>query len=375
MKINSIFATSCVAMLMLASCSQADNEPIYPTNESKPFFIQIGRSETMTRAEGADMSTQTVTFSDGYLIFTAGDEIGQVIRIVSGTPNDGEVTVKELEDGVVISEIPANTKNVYLYGNLGSSISGIGTAAHKGGSLANVEALTWTLANIQNGTNTVADVPVYGKGIVLPGATKPERLESKFNVAPIGCRLQIGEISCTDDRVAELKLAGIYINSFYHSMDANFTFKADYQVDYGIDKTKYPAGGYTSYPTMSDILAANPDLKVQSATPATTGNFWAYNFFPTSMPHIVLHFADLKTTSQETATNKYATVAKYSISSTGGTGNEFVTAAAGNVYTLNIDISDYEKQLADLPESGSTVMGYVEIKIINWQGNTLYPEW
>lgn len=375
MKIKAFFATSCVAVSMFTSCTQNEIAPITPTDEIKPFFIQIGKSETMSRAEGADMSTQTVTFTDGYLIFTAGDEIGRVIRIVNSNPGDNEVTVPELETGVVIDEIPANTKNVYLYGNLGSSIPGISSAARKGGSLADVEALTWTLADIQNATNDVAKVPVYGKGIVLPGTTKPERLESKFNVAPIGCRLQIGEISCTDDRVTELKLAGIYINSFYHSMDANFMFKADYLVDNGIDKSKYPAGGYTNYPTMSDILASNPDLKVKPATTPTTGNYWAYNFLPTSMPHIVLHFTDLKTTGQETATSKYATVAKYSISPNGGTGNEFVTAAAGNVYTLNIDISDYEKQLADLPESGSMVMGYVEIKIINWQGNTLYPEW
>lgn len=379
MRINAILATAFVALFTLASCSQTEDTPIPDNNkgnEEKPFFIRIGRSNTTSRAEGGDMSAQTVTFSDGYLIFTTGDKIGQVVKIVSTNPDDGEVTVAQLEDGVVINGVPASTKNVYLYGNLGSSIAGIASAAQKEGSLANVEALTWTLADIQNSANDVAKVPVYGKGNVLPGTTHPERLESKFDVAPIGCRLQIGEISCTDNRVTELKLAGIYINSFYHSMDANFTFKPEYLVDYSINTTQYAASGYTNYPTMSDILTPAPaDLKVNKATPSTADNYWGYNFMPSSMPHIVLHFTGLETTGQDSATSKYATVTKYSTSSTGGAGNEFVTATAGNVYTLNLDISDYEKQLADLPESGSTVTAHVEIEIINWKGNTLYPEW
>ncbi|NDV83850.1 hypothetical protein [Bacteroides sp. 51] len=374
MKVYPILATALVAILMFVSCSKHDYAPVHNTNESKSFFIQIGKHNVTSRAEGADMSDKTVTFSDGYLIFTSGDEIGQVIKIVSTTAGDGEVTVSDLKTGAIIEGIPASTKNVYLYGNLGSSISGIASVARKGGSLASIEALTWTLSDIQNAANDVAKVPVYGKGDVVPGVSNPDRLESKFDVAPIGCRLQIGEISCSDSRVSKLTLAGIYINSFYHSMDAGFTLTPGDLVDKGINKSKYPAGGYTDYPTMSDILTP-VDLKAGAATPATTDNYWAYNFLPTSMPHIVLHFTSLEVGGQESPTDKYATVAQYSTSSSGGAGNQFSTAKSGNVYTLNIDISDYEKQVTDLPESGSTVMGYVEIKIIDWKANTLYPEW
>lgn len=372
MKIKTILATAFVTMLAFSSCSNHEETP-QTGSETRSFFIRIGKPDVATRLEGADMSAQTVTFTDGYLIFTAGDKISHRVKIVAGTAGTDEVTVTELEAGAVINNIPANTKNVYLYGNLGSSLSGIDAASVKNGSLTNVESLVWTLGNIQNAANNVAGVPVYGKGDVAADPANPDQLRAEFNVGPIGARLQIGEVSCTDTRVEELKLAGIYINSFYHSMNANSTFKAADLVDYGIDKTQYLITGYATYPTMSDILTA-VDLVQGAAKPATTGNFWAYNFFPSTMPHIVLHFASIKVGGVET-TDVYATVSKYSKMETGGAGNEVTTAEAANVYTLNVKITDYENQISDLPESNSSVVGTVKINIINWQGNTIYPEW
>lgn len=375
MRIISIFTTVCIAVLMFASCSKFEDVSVPTTTESKPFFIQIGRSGAMSRAVGADMSSATVTFTDGYLIFAAGNEIGQVIKIVSGSViGAGEITVAQLEQGAVIDGIPANTKNVYLYGNLGASISGITAAAQKGGSIATIEALTWTLADVQNAANDVANVPVYGKGDVVPDTSNPNRLKSEFSVAPIGSRLQIGEISCSDTRVTKLTLGGIYINNFYHSMDANFTFKSSYLVDKSIDKSAYPATGYTDYPTMSDVITS-VEIDPQGGKAAPTGgSHWAYNFLPSNMPHIILYFKEMEVDGQK-LTDRYVTVANYSTSATGGSGNEVAVAKAGNVYSLKVDISDYEKQIGDLPESGSTVTGYVKVNIIDWVGNTIYPEW
>ncbi|NDV60010.1 hypothetical protein [Bacteroides sp. 519] len=371
MKIKTIFATAIVAMLALSSCSN-DEETSQGVDETQSFFIQIGKPGIKNRAEGANMDATQVSFTDGYLIFTSNDKIGRVIKIVETASAADEITVSDLETGTVIGKIPANTKNVYLYGNTGAL--DIASVAVENGSLSNVEALMWELTDIQNTENNVAKVPVYGKGDVAPGTTNPERLESKFNVGPIGSRLQIGEISCTDANVEKLELAGIYINSFYHSMNAANSFDDTNLVDYSIDKAKYSAAtGYASYLTMKDELSPVVDIKPGAAKPTGTGNFWAYNFFPSTMPHIVLHFASLKVTDKAEVTNMYATVAKYSTAATGGTA--VATAEAGYVYTLNIDISDYENQISDLPESSSSVMGYVDIDIINWQSKTIYPEW
>lgn len=376
MKTKVFFTTLLVIILALASCRKdegsSDNNG---ETETRSFFIRIGKSGAKTRAEGSDMSSAEVTFSTGYLIFTTGDEIGHVLRIVAGTPGEDEVTVESLEEGYVINEIPASTKNVYLYGNLGGSISDIATEAVKGGSLADVEALVWELDDIQNEDNDVSDVPVYGKGDVLPGVLDPSRLESSFDVYPVGARLQIGEIDCTDTRVGELLLAGIYINGFYHSMEANITVQSANIVNNGIDKTKYPETGYSDYATMSDILSVAVDISDGIATPVTEDGYWAYNFFPAEMPHIVLHFTSLKVNGQDDLVDQYATVAKYSTSAQGGSGNELTIAEPGNIYTLNIIITDYETQIADLPESGSTVVGYVEINILDWESTVIYPEW
>lgn len=374
MKLKMIFATAYVAMFTLVSCSKNDPVSTKGTEEVQSFFIQIGKTTQMSRAEGADMSGQKVEFTDGYLIFASGDNIGRVIKIVANTPGTDEVTVEKLEQGTTIEDIPANTKGVYLYGNLGNSISTIGSVAVVDGKLSDVENLTWVLADIQNDANDVAKVPVYGKGDVKSGTVYPERLESEFEVKPIGCRLQIGQISCSDSRVEELQLAGIFINNFYHSMDAGFALKDNYLVNHGIDITKYSASGYTNYLNMKDIITPT-DLNDGPATPATPGNSWAYNFMPAPMPHIVLHFANLKVNGKEPVTNQYATVAKYSTLDENNISSEYTTAERGYVYKLNVDISDYEKQIADLPESGSTVMGYVDIEIIDWQSKIIYPEW
>lgn len=373
MKIKTILTAACVVMLAFASCNQGGALQDDDKGETKSFFIQIEKPVKPSRAEGPDESAAEVAFADGILIFATGDHIGRVVRIVSGTPGDGEVTVTQLEAGIEIGEIPASTSHVYLYGNLGGAISGISTAAVVGGSMTDVAELTWLLSNIQNAANDVSQVPVRGEGTVAPGVSNPDRLESTVVVRPIASRLQIGSISCTDDRITELVLAGIYINGFYHSMDVDSTFQATYWIDNSIDKSKYPATGYVSYSGMSDILTP-VDLKETSpVTP--TADCWAYNFFPAEMPHIVLHFSSMKVDGEEDLTNQYTTVARYSTSPEGGEGNEFTTAKAGDVYKLNITISDYEQQTSYLPESGSSVMGYVVISIIDWRESTLYPEW
>lgn len=371
MKITAILATTLVAMLALTSCSK-DND--VPKDETKTFFIKIGKTGEMTRAEGADMSEQVVSFTDGYLIFTTGDRIGRVIKIVAGTPGEKEVTVGALESGVEIKEIPASTTKVYLYGNLGTTVSDAIAAVDEGDSMDDVNVLVWILDDIQNAENSVDDVPVYGDGNVAPGTINPGRLEASFDVRPIASRLQIGSISCTDPLVNEMVLRGIYINGFYHSMNADGTFTPGYLVDNGIDKTKYPIGGYTDYERMSDAIASH-DIKGGAATPSTEGEFWAYNFFPGLMPHIVLHFSSVTLDGGTILADKYASVAKYSTDIDGGEGNEFTDPQPGYVYTLNIVISDYTKQIDDLPEAGSEVVGYVRINIINWQGATLFPEW
>lgn len=364
-------AIVCMAMFTLTACNEDEGTP---KGEKTSLFIQIGKSaDNKSRATGADMSDADVIFTSGYLIFTTGDKIGRVVDIKASPSGADEVAVSTLESGTEITGVPASTTNVYLLGNLGTSHADIGTAIASG-SLATVESETWTLANIQNSANTVADVPVYGEGVVSPGIANPDRLESTFDVGPVGARLQIETISCSDTEVTKLELKGIYINGFYHSMDVDAGFEASYMVNNGIDISKYPATGYATYTTMSDILTTAVDVKAASATPGTD-LFWAYNFFPAQMPHIVLHFASLEATGGVSVTNKYATVAKYSTTGDGDPTKMVTTALPGSVYTLSIDISDYETQITDLPESNSEVVGHVTINIIDWTGATIYPEW
>jgi len=383
MKIKSFFAMALAMAVLFVSCSSED-DPVGNgggDGADKSFFIQIGKQGVKTRAEGSDVAEgSSVQFADGYLVFSTNNKIGRVIKIVNNaTTEEDEVNIADLETGTEIGKIPASTNKVFVYGNLGSSLNGIVGAAVKDGSVSNIEALVWALADIQNAANDVTKVPVYGNGVVSAGSVTgtTERLESKFDVAPIASRLQLGKVTCTDTRVTELTLAGIYINAYYHSMEAGRTFKPEYMLNHGIDVSKYPSTGYPSpYNTMSDILTSKPDIAISAATPSA-GKFWAYNFFPAEMPHIVLHFATLKTNDEAAldVTNKYATVAKYSNVEAGGTGNEFTTALAGNVYTLNVNISDYTKQIDELPEANSSVMGYVDIDVITWKAKTIYPEW
>lgn len=367
-----LFMSLAAAMFIMTSCERNDvkNEVV----ETKSFFIQIGKSDVATRAEGDNISSTTVTFTDGYLIFTAGGEINHVIDIIATAVEDEDITVTKLKNGVEIAEIPANTTNVYLYGNVENASVDFSTVAVKGGNIADVDALTWLLADIQDANNTVASVPIFGKGDVAPGEDNPDRLESKFPVRPIGARLQIGEIKCTDTNVEELMLSGIYINGFYKKMDANNTFKDAYFVDKGINVSEYSASGYSDYATMADIFSTSVDVKAAAVTPSQKSH-WAYNFFPAEMPHIVLHFTSIKAGGNEITENRYVTVAKYSTSATGEAGKEYLNALAGRIYTLNINITNCETQLEDLPESNSSVSGHIEIEVIDWESIDLYPEW
>lgn len=365
-------AMTFIASLAVMSCKQDDNRP---EGETASVYIKIEKAGDRSRATGADMSTREVEFTDGYLIFTTGNEIGRIITITDAASGDDQVSVSTLEAGATIQEVPAATTHVYLYGNLGGSLAGMGTALTVGGSMATVNALTWVLADIQNGTNDVDIVPVYGDNSVAPDPAEQGRLKATLNVGPIASRLQIGTIKCTNTDVTKLELAGIYINNYYHSMKADHSFEDGYLVDHGIDVSKYPSGGYTSpYNTMSDVFAPAKDLAAGDAT-AGTDRYWAYNFFPAHMPHIVLHFTALETTGGVTATSKYATVSKYSTTGDGDPTKMVANAQAGYVYTLDIDITDYETQVTDRPESNSTVIGHVTITVIDWEGEVIYPEW
>ncbi|MCD7968869.1 MAG: hypothetical protein LUF87_00745 [Alistipes sp.] len=272
-----------------------------------------------SRAESSAVTTGSpVTFNGGYIYFTSATEM--VVKTVEITatgsstgydPTTEKVDIADLAGGVDITNVPAGAVggDVYILGNVSSSAATLGTVNL-------IKSFSTTVeAQYDSSDGGVDNVYLYGVGSLTASAGSAE-YETSIDIAAVGARLEIGEISVdpADLGIAEFRVDGIFINNFYATMGiAGEADNATDLVDNGDDGDDYTpsTGVYASYTdgilydynATSGIGTGTADVTAsESVKPSGTNEVWAYNLLaPTTItgggdpeaPRVIFRISDI----------------------------------------------------------------------------------
>lgn len=335
---NRFFTLLAAAALILAGCSKdKDDNVTIPEGESN-FYLQIDLGPA-SKADTNEVPQNTVTqFTKGAIFFVDGN--GDIVRmaVIDDSPA-GAVSAANLAAGYLFTGIDNSAVKVYVVGN-----HDFGSATYA--NISDVEKITKHILSQTNQDNKttfgVEDATLFGVGNIVAASAATQALfasntnisverEAIFTISPIIARLEIDEIKAAPAvgdpllDIEELNLAGIYINNYYYSMSVVGTMDLDSLFFAGTQPTAVPAD-YDKYlqwsstgqptgkyrPNLSKYLYDDGELDgsgvyqglctsiaptVLSKTPEN--ETWAYNVFAngTAVPHIILHFTDVKMNS------------------------------------------------------------------------------
>jgi hypothetical protein len=281
-------------------------------NQSKNVTLKImsGTSPFGTRATENAVSSKTITFNEGWLMFVSEqNNITKVMKITVGQQNvmtDASVDISLLTktDGTEIPNVPGHSKSAYVVGNL-PNVQGVAVPV-TGGSLT---AFRQNLIHFAT-QNDITNITLFGGDMIK---LENQKNVARFNVIPLMARIEIEKISSFDSKsdIESFKIDGIFINNYYEqiTLDGNATATTVYNknvADFAEGTQAYPV----NYKEMlyDYRSAAGQSLGILDGDTSyilSPGKAWAYNLLAPvtssagtiSMPHIVLRLSDIQTKS------------------------------------------------------------------------------
>lgn len=400
MKQFKVIAAVVLAGVMMASCAK-DNENGVDKGLNGETAVKIQLTYNQgTRAAGSAIADETpLDFTEGHIFFaTAAGVIDKHVG-VGNSAGSVQVTKADLTGGeAVIEGISGSATKCYiLFTDVNAQISsatGI-TGDLKGTNISAVKGAVIPVSNINDATGAVANVPLYGEGdvAVSTGQTiggKDYDAKVTVTINSLASRLQIGKISSkvydyTDASSAAqtvtidaFTVEGIYVNNFHQDMTVGSTAGTIIDSEDDADAYATTAGGVYAtdgagaklYDALGTAASGTP-LNV-----AATG-VWAYNVFPTTVPHVIIKLTDVKYTDSATGTQvelpvQYLTVQSFKYAAGhADAGNDVTAFAANNIYTLG-DIQFNYNDMTHVPYE-ETMAVLVEVQMMKWLDNAI--EW
>jgi hypothetical protein len=380
MRINKFYAVAIAAATLLASCSK--DKPETDTGEKCNVTVKIERpsSDTPdTRAIGDPIvaggsGSAKVEFSGGYLVFTNKNDVITLVITVSNDVADyvegTSVGINKLDAGVTITGVPGNSVGVYFLGN-------VTTKPVAGNPLGSYTENVTT--QLDTGYGKVYHVSLYGGNTLSPVPTETGKYTATFNVAPIGARFEIASIqgTATNNGVLEYKVAGIFIDNYYHEMSWTGV-PTDNALKYNSNHADYYADNATS--TASSYLTAVKQyvydynelgLANQTSFTPGTGKVWAYNLFaPTTsspaMPAIVIKLTDVTVNGVSHGT-QFLTISKFFTDS--NKTNSITKLEQSHIYVLS-NIAFDENAMTTDPYTKS-IEATVNITMLQWESSNV----
>ena len=291
-----ILLAAVAALFAFTSCNKDVSDDVF-SNETKSVYVKIsGGAET--RAVSEAIGTKPVAFNGGFIIFTNGTAITKTFTIGTGAT---DIAVADLKAGTTLAGIPDYSTNVYVFGNVPSSIT-INTA----GSISDIQEMVVTAQAQADKTTGVDNIGLYGTGgITLSGSVH----SATFAVKPIGARVELTDLTASGS-ITGFQIDGIYINNYYPNSTLDGKIE-DAIVNNGDVVARY-VGGSTAYPSaltpaLYDYAASGGigvlNNKVYSPT-ATASDIWAYNVLAPSdvpaaatdnAPHVIVRLSNITT--------------------------------------------------------------------------------
>lgn len=296
-----------IVAIGMSSCKKdgitADPTTQENNGETMSLTLNVVQQGIQTRAAGVT-ATKASFQSAGLMVFASAN--GTILKKVniSVAPAAGEVSTDNLNRGsVTVNNVPAKAVSVYIIGNTPSA------------ALTNLQAATTLDAlmsvpfSISNQSADPAAVTVDGSGAITMSGVGQSA--ASVTVKPLVARIEIGSIVYASasgqpgEAITDYDLTGIFLSNLQPSMNLNLGGSGT--IATGIRGTSATSvGEFTTanYPSSGVIGDLNPPSTKSNGnltrTPATAGNVWGYNFFPSlsgPVPHIVLQFQNIKGTS------------------------------------------------------------------------------
>ncbi|MCC8019932.1 MAG: hypothetical protein LIO85_09210 [Rikenellaceae bacterium] len=384
-----ITIASCAA-LALASCSgnekgngSGTGEPA--PGETKSAYIKIN-TKAKSRSDEATASGTTATLYSALIYFIDGSSDPVVYEIMSAAPTGADLTLAELEAGVLVEDIPSSVTQVYVVGNYDvTDANGQGadfpTDAGDPGvnslRLSDVQDVVLDIQQVSYGR--LADGTVVGNLItVMDGQSTLYVYETGDNewngdnaltdgdyyanvtISPVVARIEIEEISYTGT-LEQFTLEGIYINNYYQQMPVGLTRLAP--TNNGSNPDHYDVGdsdfAYRAYSVMYDLIGDNA---TGPATFTPDNGVWAYQVFGNSnpVPHIILKLTDVVAAGGASLGDRYVTVSGFA----DGDGDDIMSFVRNTVYKIT-DLAFTDADIDPLPEP-TDVNVWVHVEVEPW---------
>ncbi|MDR2763985.1 MAG: hypothetical protein LBB90_03035 [Tannerella sp.] len=375
------------AIIGLASCSTEEVISGGNTNGGDSFVEDKGKNElksvslklvsetSSTRAENNSVSNSSkVVFNGGYLLFASEQHnITKVTAITNANPNvnnDSEIDINLLtaSGGAEISNVPGHSKYAYVIGNVPAEIGSPTTGQ-------SIAALKQKLV-LYSSQGNISSVALFGgNDITLDNSLN--KYVSRFKLAPLAARLEIGKISSAlGSDIDSFRVDGIFINNYYGAVslagDAPAAaIKNTNVADFAQPSSAYPA---TDAGILFDYKdAANFSLGIsadngRSYTPST-GDAWTYNPLAPktcsvealTTPHIVIRLSGIHTANGVDYNGEwYLTISGLKV------GNSKVNyLEPGKVYSIK-NIAFSHSNIQPEPEM-KTMDVTVEVNLVEWE--------
>ena len=363
---NFIFTMMAVVLtLNIVGCSNNDDETEGKEQISeKNVVIRIGGMQVRAAATGEAIGTKKAILNDGYIVFTtSGGGITKIVQFSTG----GTITPAMLDAGYTFSNIPGNSTQVAIYGNIPPAIP-----LPAGGSIATLNALLINVATQADVSEGVDRVTLYGGSAI--GGTAPD-YTATFNIAPIAARIEIADvIPDPASKLISFKVEAIFINNYF--LTSQIDGNKNTEVDNGL--VNNGMGGSTIYsdgvaPYISGFPLYNSDVTA-GLTPAAP-KVWAYNVFApanntTEHTHVILRLSNIVASEGSYPGVQFVTIKKFRTKDETPVVLNFLTA--GRVYELGT-VKIKETDIQEEAEIGEIDV-VIDVNVVSWVPVPVNPE-
>ncbi|MCD8185908.1 MAG: hypothetical protein LUD68_05480 [Rikenellaceae bacterium] len=385
-----LFYLSFLIAFVLSACDSSDSR-IPEQGDTKSAFLSIRTScngTTGSRSDEPSASNTTATLYDALIYFLDGSSDPLIYDVLTAAESGADLTLQQLEEGVVIDEISTQITQVYIAGNynsadefgrypefpqnIGQRLSAVKNV------LLDIQQVSYPqigdtptgdrLITVMDGQSALQEYTANDTG--WTGTNTPEvgDMYANVTISPIVARIEIVEITYTGD--LNFTLEGIYMNNVYQELPLSLDLTNRAPMNNGsntdnYDVTNDAAFKYADYSTLYDLV----EDRAAGSTAFTPANgTWAYQVFGDSapVPHIILKLTGVTTAAGGEVADQYLTVTGYR------DGNTEITALERNTIYKIANLSFTDDNLTLLPEP-EEVNVWVHVEIEPWRTVNVSP--
>ena len=346
-------------VLGLSSCTK---EKGAETSSADTYKVTLSFKNAETRADGAAAVQGTkVIINSGYICFVSANDAITDVYTISDDPTGGK-NIKNSDLGstaVNLNNVPGTSTKVYMIANKGT-IANLPTPV-----VGN------TMTDYMKNNMDVRDQSDYTKVTSIDNASlqdsgTPGVKNAALTLSTKVARIQIKGITFEGNVTG--KVAGIFINGYYSTMQLNGTGGTLKGSTIGTDYDEDGAGSVFPSELGSYVFDKVDKPIAATVKPTTTDGVWGYNLFVSATPQIIIKLSNVFVDGHELTDPLFITINGFK---NGGTA--ITNLAGGMIYTINTEslILKYE----DMSTEPGTTPFQVDVTVttVEWQETVVTP--